>query len=195
MNDSLDNELREIEAQLANLSPNQMPDDMLKRMEQAMISWERHLPTVPVEEKIVSFNNNDHFAPVSSPESAPNKSSIHLWGAAAAIALMTGVVAVFMTESPQNTSTIANYENPSSIALSSAIPVEDRVAANTPPELSRNITHASNEGITYAGENEAPFKVLRIEYTEKVITYDNNGNPVITNKPCVEHVLIPVPIH
>jgi hypothetical protein len=164
-------------------------------MEEAMISWEHHLPSVPMEEKIVPFNEGDHLAPASSAGSAPSKSNFHLWGAAAAIALMTAVVAVFMTESPQNTPAVAKYENPSSVALSSAIPLENRVADNTPPELSRNITHASNEGITYAGKNESPFKVLRIEYTEKVITYDDDGNPVITNKPCVEHVLIPVPIH
>ncbi len=186
MNDTLDNELREIEAQLANLSPNQMPDDMLNRMEQAMISWEAHLPVLPVEEKIVPFNNSDHFFPAS----VPRKSNLHVWGAAAAIALMTGVAAVFMTGNPQDAPVIAeNVDSPS------VIPFKDRVVANTLPELSRNITHASNEGITYAGKNEAPFKVLRIEYTEKVITYDKDGKQVITNKPCVEHVLVPVPVH
>lgn len=183
MNDTLDKELREIEAQLADLSPNQMPNDMINRMEQAMISWEANLP---VEEKIVPFNNVNQ----STPASSQRKSNLHLWGTAAAIALMTSMAAVFMTGTPQE-AVFAGGE----VKSSSAIPVENRVAANTPPELSRNITHASNEGITYAGKNEAPFKVLRIEYTEKVITQDKDGNPVITHKPCVEHVLIPVPVH
>ncbi len=147
MNDTLDNELREIEAQLANLSPNQMPDDMLNRMEQAMISWEAHLPVLPVEEKIVPFNNSDHFFPAS----VPRKSNLHVWGAAAAIALMTSVTAVFMTGNAQDTPVIA-----AKVTSPSAIPVENRVAANALPELSRNITHASNEGITYACKKEAP---------------------------------------
>ena len=191
MNDTLDNELREIEAQLANLSPNQMPDDMLNRMEQAMISWEAHLP---VEEKIVPFSKVDlidSVAPASSAALAPRKSNLHVWGAAATIALMTALTAVFMTGNPQGEPVLAVIVDSTSVS-----PIENRLADNVLPELSRNITHASNEGITYAGKNnEAPFKVLRIEYTEKVITHDNDGKQVITNKPCVEHVLIPVPVH
>jgi len=53
MNDTLDKELRDIEAQLTNLNPAKMPDDMISRMEQAMISWESNLP---LEEKIVQFD-------------------------------------------------------------------------------------------------------------------------------------------
>jgi hypothetical protein len=166
MNETLDNELRELEAQLANLTPNQMPDDMLYRMEQAMIGWEDHLPVSPDDEKIVPFNSTDHSsAPTSS------KSNLHVFGAAAAIALMASLAAVFMTGNTQNASVLAGgFTSPSS-----AVPIENSMVNNTLPELSRNITHASNEGITFAGKNEAPFKVLRIEYTEKVITHDKDG--------------------
>ena len=192
MNDTLDNELREIEEQLANLNPNQMPDDILMRMEQAMISWEDHLPVTLEEEKIVPFNSINHQT--STADSATKKININAWGAAAAIALMTGIAAVFMTDGPQNTSVTVGVMNPSPATSPSIDPDDARVETNLTPELSRNITHASNEGITYAGKNDAPFKVLRIEYTEKVITHDNDGNPVITTKPCVEHVLVPVPL-
>lgn len=183
MNDTLDNDLRELEAQLANLSPSQMPDDMLSRMEQAMISWEAYLP---VEEKIVPFNN------ASDSVTHSKSSNLHLWGAAAAVALMGCVAGVFMTGNSQDHPVMAENTKP---VTSSMVPIADRDTANAMPELSRNITHASNEGITYAGKNEEPFKVLRIEYTEKVITQDSDGNTVVTEKPCVEHVLVPVPVH
>lgn len=181
MNDSLDNDLREIEAQLANLSPKQMPDDMLSRMEKAMIAWETHLP---VEEKIVPFNQLESTIPTATKPARRNN-NLQVWGAAAAIALLASLTAVFMSDNTSDTPVLAENLH------SSAITVEDRVA----PELSRNITHASNEGITFAGKNEEPFKVLRIEYTEKVTTHDKDGNPVVTKKPCVEHILVPVPVH
>ncbi|MGJ8658037.1 MAG: hypothetical protein ACSHX6_16435 [Akkermansiaceae bacterium] len=185
MNDSIDNDLREIEAQLANLSPTQMPDDMLIRMEQAMMAWETHLP---VEEKIVPFNQLENSAPATATPARKNN-HLQVWGAAAAIALLTSVTAVFMGGNSPETPVVAQNQHTSAVA------VEDRVATNSAPELSRNITHASNEGITYAGKNEEPFKVLRIEYTEKVTTHDKDGKPVVTEKPCVEHVLIPIPVH
>lgn len=186
MNDALDNELREIEAQLASLCPNKMPDDILKRMEQAMISWEDHLP---VEEKIVPFNVSEHFLTAT----ATKKISLTTWGAAAAIALTAGLTAVFMTSNPEQVAATAK-------SISSPAPrVESNAAKITQAELGieqrRNITHASNEGITFAGKNDAPFKVLRIEYTEQVISHDKDGKEVITKKPCIEHILVPVPLH
>lgn len=187
MNDTLDNDLIEIEEQLANLSPNQMPDDMLARMEQAMISWEKHLPK---EENIIPFNPTTPDPSTMVTKTAkPN--TMHFWGAAAAIALMGCVVGVFTSGDTEQVSSIANATNDRSSITETAT---DRISANIAPELSRNITHASNEGITFAGKNSEPFKVLRIEYTEKVITTDKMGNKVITHEPCVEHVLVPVPV-
>jgi hypothetical protein len=186
MNDILDNELREIEAQLASLSPNKMPDDILKRMEQAMAAWEEH---VPYAEKIVPFNGTSHSPNIR----APKKINLNTWGMAAAIALTTGLVAIFSSGEPQEKVITANAVN------SKSAPIENLVTNTSTPELSeelsRNITHASNEGITFAGKDESPFKVLRIEYTEKTITKKKDGKQVITKKPCVEHVLVPVPIH
>ena len=76
-----------------------------------------------------------------------------------------------------------------------AISIADRIPTEALPAPRRNITHASNEGITYAGKDGAPFKVLRIEYTEQVAKVDKNGKVVIIKKPCVEHILVPVPVH
>jgi len=187
MNNTLDRELQEIEAQLTELNPAIMPDELLSRMEQAMMSWENHLPT---EEKIVPFS------PVESPaesaqatRSLPNNKTFQTWSAAAAVALLLGIVAVF---SFSNDSQIQNEitQQTTTPEISASRDIQTSTA-----KLSRNIIHASNEGITFAGKDETPFKVLRIEYTEKVISRDNDGKPLVIEKPCVEHVLIPVPIN
>ena len=187
MNDTLDKELRDIEAQLTNLNPAKMPDDMISRMEQAMISWESNLP---LEEKIVQFDES-----VSTDEiHAPMKSgAMPIWGAVAAIILVSAVTSVFMSDSSTSQSSgISELSKPNkpTPALITEVPL------NTPSsELSRNIIHASNEGFTYSDNKEEAFKVLLIEYTEKVVTRDSKGNSVITEKPCLEHVLVPVPVH
>ncbi len=189
MKNSLDNELKEIEAQLAEITPTQMPKDMISRMEQAMIAWEVHLP---VEEKIVPFNQLETATP--DPSQKPRINHLQRWGAAAAIALFTSTAAIFTLTNDQPIPNLVGSQN-TSASPSSAVPVDDRVTTNLTPLLSRNITHASNEGITYAGKNEAPFKVLRIEYNETVISYNKDGKTMITENPCVEHILIPVPVH
>ena len=191
MNDSLDKDLREIEAQLASLNPSKMPDDMIARMEQAMISWESNLP---VEEKIVQFDHTTTEVDTLVVERSSDK--MHIWGAAAAIALVAGVASVFIGSSPSQDPGLAETSKNSVIPspLPSISENSDIVTSHS-SELSRNIIHASNEGVTYSDNNDEAFKVLRIEYTEKIITRDSKGNPVITEKPCLEHVLVPVPVH
>ena len=183
MNDTLDKELREIEAQLANLNPSKMPDDMILRMEKAMISWGNSLPT---EKNIVPFHKSEPAKEVLNIEKSDN---VTIWAAVAAIALMTGVASVFMSNSSSQPTVV---EVPATPAPSVAI---ETPVTTTSPELSRNIVHASNEGFTYSDNNDEAFKVLRIEYTEKVVTRDKNGNTVTTEKPCLEHVLVPIPVH
>jgi len=190
MNDSLDKDLREIEAQLTNLNPSKMPDDMIARMEQAMIAWESNLPA---EEKIIQF---DDTAEIESSVIEKPSDKMHIWGAVAAIALVAGVAGVFMG-SPSSQNSVLT-EAPKDSAQPSSIPPISKssdLVTSSSSKLSRNIIHASNEGVTYSDNNDEAFKVLRIEYTEKVITRDSEGNPVITEKPCLEHVLVPVPVH
>jgi len=190
MNNSLDKELREIEAQLTSLNPAKMPDDMISRMEQAMISWENNLPE---EEKIVQFGDSEL---TKNPHVTAKTGSMPIWGAAAAIALVAAVTGVFMTGSdmPQS-SEIAGGSEATSNSPAPVTEVSPLHTTTPSPEHSRNIIHASNEGFTYSDNKEEAFKVLRIEYTERTITHDSNGNSVVTEKPCLEHVLVPVPVH
>jgi len=189
MNDTLDKDLREIEAQLSSLNPTKMPDDMISRMEQAMISWENNLP---VEEKIVPFDLTEEQTTTIIKSTPESSDKMPIWGIAAAVALMAGVAGVFMSDSGLQTHNIVEATTESA---STKLVSESPVTPPPSPELSRNIVHVGNEGFTYSDNSDEAFEVFRIEYTEKVITRDSEGNSVITEKPCLEHVLVPVPVH
>ncbi len=191
MKDSLDTDLREIEAQLANLNPTKMPDGMISRMEQVMISWETNLP---LEEKILPLKTQE----VATSDAYNNASSskIHIWSAAAAIALLAGVASVFMTPPSKSALLTTNSSATTAAPLTHSSSNEGKLLTETAsPELSRNIIHASNEGFTSSDHNNEIFKVLRIEYTEKAVTRDSKGKATITEKPCVEHVFVPIVLH
>ncbi len=176
MPDKLNTELQALEAQLSNISATEMPEDMITRMENAMINWETHLPR---EEKIVPFAESVS-APASATTFQKTSSKFNTWGAAAAVALIATTSALFMSgNDPEVTNTN------SSVASNSVIEEQ-------PERFSHNITNASNEGITYAGQDQKPYRVFRFEYTKEVESVDENGNTVITQEPAVETILIPI---
>ncbi len=174
MQDQHDTDIKKLEQQLADLSPSPLSESILSRMEQAMISWEIHLP---VEEKIVPFETP-----------AKRKSYFSVWSAAAAVALMGTVGAIFMNST----------DEPSSDQLATFVINEDTpqqpVASSMPTHFSHQLTNASNEGITYAAD-EKPYKVFRIEYTKDVKYTDADGKIVIKQEPVVQVILVPVDVH
>ncbi len=185
MNNTLNNELKKLENQLAELTPREMPADMLQRLESTMASTQRQ------QHKIISIPNCAPTQNNNQPHA--NSSKLHSWGAAAAIALLLAITAVFMSNSNQETQTTAKTPETQNLITSSAVPMEDRLADNFKPQFTRNIIHASYEGITYPSDkNKSPSKVIRIEYTEKVITKDKNGNRIITENSCVDRLISPV---
>jgi len=128
MKEELDSDIQKLEQQLAELSPSPLTENLLSRMEEAMVSWERHLP---VEEKIVQFE-----------QPTTKKSQFPIWSSAAAV-------------------------------------------------FSHQLTNASNEGITYAGDDK-PYKVFRIEYIKDVKYTDDKGNIVTKKEPAVDVILVPI---
>ncbi len=186
MNNELDNDLKELEKHLAELSPTSLSEDMLSRMEDAMTSWEIHLP---VEEKIIPFQPiSENIAEEQPEQKVNNKSHFPVWSAAAAVALMGAVGAVFM----QDTTT---GDNNAPIAFNQATPNSSEItAASLPKHFSHNLTNASNAGITYAG-NDQPYKVIKIEYTKDVTSKDKAGKETTRKEPTFEFILLPVEAH
>jgi len=174
MQDQYDTDIQKLEQQLADLSPSPLTENLLSRMEEAMENWETHLP---VEEKIVQFETP-----------AKKKSNFAAWSAAAAVALMGAVGATFM---------LPGDDSPAD--QSGAFAVNDDSAqkpetTSISPHFSHQLTNASNEGITYAADDK-PYKVFRIEYTKDVKYVDANGKTIITKKPVVDVILVPVEVH
>lgn len=190
MQDNHDIDIQKLEQQLADLSPCPLSENLIARMEQAMISWESNLPA---EEKIVPFEAL--ATPEDSPAAHPdipqiqNKKTSHFsaWSAAAAVALMGAVGLTFMgsTDDPADAQlgTMASAENP----------VQQPTPTNITKHFSHQLMNASNEGITYAG-NDKPYKVIRIEYVKDVEHTDANGKKTIKKEPVVEHLMVPVKV-
>jgi len=198
MSDQQDPEIQKLEQQLADLSPSPLSEDLISRMSAAMDSWEQHLP---LEEKIVPFDTETAGTSTDSANAAQSvakpttkkKSSFHIWSAAAAIALMAAVGALFITPSdkPEN---LADTQKPQQFTTSK--PTVASSSPSTPktidPEqFSHQLTNASHQGITYAADNK-PYRVFRIEYTIKDKKVDADGKTTKTSEPAVQILLIPV---
>lgn len=180
MSDTLDNDLKNLEAQLSQLSPSEMPANLLSRMENAMVSWETSLP---VEEKIVPFTE-------LRKEAQPSRSGFFTWGAAAAVALMAGVGFVLTSETEQPAgNTTVNQAGAPVIAK----PIASNVIDAQP--YKKNLVNASNEGIMYAGEDKTPYQVTHLYYLEEVEFTDAQGNKKKVVQPTVEKHLTPVPVN
>jgi len=172
MKEELDSDIQKLEQQLAELSPSPLTENLLSRMEEAMVSWERHLP---VEEKIVQFE-----------QPTTKKSQFPIWSSAAAVAIMGAVAATFMTPSES-----INTAQPQSFAAATSGQPTEITPSTSPKQFSHQLTNASNEGITYAGDDK-PYKVFRIEYIKDVKYTDDKGNIVTKKEPAVDVILVPI---
>ncbi len=175
-----DIDIEKLEEQLADLSPSPLTENLISRMEQAMISWESHLTA---EEKIVPFENA-----AQREVQKQKKSYFPVWSTAAAVALIGAVGLTFMN----STNDLAD-EHLGTLAINNDH-VEQPVPATIAKHFSHQLMNASNEGITYAG-NDKPYKVIRIEYTKDVEHTDDKGNTVIRTEPVVEHLMVPISVH
>ncbi len=174
MSDKLDTELQAIEAQLTNLTAAPIPEEMIARMEKAMRNWEIHLPS---EENIVPFNESV-IVPASQKPSF--FSIFNTLGAAAAVVLIAATSYLFVSDK-------ADLPNSGSAPIASQLAIEEQSS-----QFSHNMLNASNEGITYAGEDQKPYRVICFEYTKEVKSIDANGNTVITQEPRIETILLPI---
>ncbi|WP_346187587.1 hypothetical protein [Rubritalea halochordaticola] len=183
-NDTMDNELRDLENQLGRLSPMAMPEDMLARMEQAMDRWREH---TPVEEKIVQFQS----------QSADQKSSkFYIWASAAAIALIGAVSTVLMAPDNANPGASAVAQNTAGEVEQSVTPLRQQAnivpVANT-PQFDTKITDEPSYSITYDAEGR-PHRLVKVRFEDEITLYDDKGRPVKVKKPRIEYYLVPVQV-
>lgn len=198
--DLTDAELKELEAHLELLSPTGLSTDVLMRMTEAMDRWHEH---VPVEEKLVQFEQAEAVPAQVERTHAATKSGFNIYAAAAAVALLGAAAAIVMPKLNQNTNSgIASghaTSQPSSDIDSTTTPAvgatdvfsDTNDAWLVPDSLSHNVTHTSDAGVLMSRDN-VPHRRIRIDYVDRVIVLDKDGREIEINRPGVQYMLIPV---
>lgn len=129
-----------------------------------------------VDGKIVLFNK-----PVSGSVAAGRQRRVFptSLAAAAAVALL-GAVAALMVPA----------EAPDDQAGAGPVPPPFNDPVASPVGFHRNLSDTRDEGVVWRGKNQ-PHRVLRLTYTDHVTVEDADGNPVRTERPRVEYMIIP----
>lgn len=192
LDNHLDEELLKLEEQLQEIAPSDMPDNILARMESAMLNWQIHLSE---EEKIVpiSQQNQQQFAAAASlPKTNSQFGKWSALGAAATITLFS-LVGYLFNDSSAN-------KAPVTAAVQKVAPLDGAPTVINPdkPALSNalgNFSNASFDGIVSDNRHsDRAYQVIRRYYLDKQVTTDENGNRKVEYKPAVERILIPVQV-
>ena len=163
----MDAELKKFEEDLERLCPVAMPDGMIARMEAAMDGWQDQ-----TEEKVVPF-------PVHE-EGSHGASRSGFWAAAAAVAVLGALVALFVPSGGQDRLADNRGFNPSYSP-----------ASFSPVGASSNIVAASDEGFVVT-RDAVPHRAVRVEYMDRIELKGNQGQILQVESPRVRIVLIPV---
>lgn len=181
----MDEELREIEDQLEQLSPAAMPDDMFARMEQAMEKWHEH---VPVEEKVIPFE------PVQKDRGGLRV--FNTWASAAAVALIAAASFVVFNGGDESEPTIANSLPLTTDPIAQVVPAQNVAgvvpASNT--EFDSSVTRASKDIITYDAKGR-PMRVMQVEFEDEVTVRGRDGKTYKVKQPRIEYYAVPVEVH
>lgn len=167
----MDGELKKFEEELERLAPAGLPDGLIARMEAAMAGWQ---DVEGAEEKVVPF-------PVAEELKAEGGANRSFWAAAAAVALLGAVVALFLP----------GQSTPSREAAQSPASRDYAAVAFEPTHLDRNIVQASDGGLVFT-KDDRPHRVMRIEYVDRIEFRNEAGEELHVQKPSVNLVLIPV---
>ena len=167
----MDAELKKFEEELERLCPVAMPDGMIARMEAAMDGWSDEA----AEEKVLPFPGQE--------EESAGASRNGFWAAAAAVALLGALAALFVP-TDNGTNRVANDEG--------------REAAYTPASFSpvgatSNIVAASDEGFVMTRDS-VPHRAVRVEYMDQIEFTNDQGQRLQVEVPRVRIVLIPVQV-
>ena len=158
-----------LEAQLRGISPALLSADFLASLEAAVTG----VP-FPGEVKIVPF-------PRSRPavESAPRKRPI--WAAAAAVALIGAVSALWMpAEKTEVQVTQTSAPNVPLGAVSNLVPAS----------YNRGVSEVHDEGVVWKS-NTQPHNLVRVVYKDRITLKDDKGRTYQVEQPRVEYLLVP----
>ena len=106
--------------------------------------------------------------------------------AAAAVALFGSLAALLIPNGGQ--APLADRKTPDTSPLAT-LPFASPTQV-APISFGSKLSETRDEGIVWRGKNQ-PHRVLRLTYTEQVITKDAAGNTVRTEQPRVEYMIVP----
>lgn len=167
-----------LESRLRALRPRKIPSALQTSLLDALGDT-----PFAVDDKIVLFNK-----PSSGTVRADSKRSSFRFnlGAAAAVALLGSIAAFMVPKETHNDQKTVTGEEPKSFAA----PLTITPAQVAPASFTRNPSETRDEGVIWRGKNQ-PHRVLRLTYMDQVMTKDAAGNPISTQRPRVEYVIIP----
>ncbi|MFK7911832.1 MAG: hypothetical protein AB8F34_14715 [Akkermansiaceae bacterium] len=190
-----DDGLDDLEKHLEHINPATMRTDVVSRMIAAMDSWHEH---VPVEEKVVSFSDQQ-VKPTVSGVPKPKTQSGNMIAAAAAVALLGAAAALILPhfssdekqalasggdDFPQRTLT-----NVGDFNVSNQSTAKD--AWLVPDALSHRVVNTADRGIVMS-ENQTLHRCIRLDSVERIKIEDEDGREIVISRPSVQYVLIPV---
>lgn len=174
----MDSELKQFEAELERLSPGSMPDGLISRMEAAMEGWTDVTEEVSGEiDKVVQF-------PQRSDDGDVRRGG-NWWAAAASVALLGAVAALVITSDLEKNSAdnpVASVVNPDAV----------RTVEFSPQTAKRTILDASDEDVIIANGSQ-PMRLMRLDYVDRVVFRNADGEEVHLEVPAVNYRLVPVP--
>lgn len=140
-----------------------------------------------VDEKIVLFNK----PAAGTTSNGKTRGAFRLNLAAAAAVALLGAIAAFLVPSDTAKNESAQTEvplRPETVTLApQTLPA---FPASPIAPASRNLSDTRDEGVVWRGKNQ-PHRVLRLTYMDQVTVMDAEGNPIPTQRPRVEYVIIP----
>lgn len=173
----MDSELKRFEEELERLSPGSMPEGLIARMEAAMENWE--------SEEGVSPDPVDKVVPFPRAV-AVDRGGAPRWAAAAAVAVLGALTAVFLTsESEPGSNQQAGSSSTGTIAPERAQPV-----VFAPEVATRKVLRASDEGMLDDGRH--PMGVMRYDYVDRVVFRNELGEELHMEVPSVGWRVFPL---
>ncbi|MBK1789893.1 hypothetical protein [Persicirhabdus sediminis] len=184
-------DLSKLESQLEQLKPEEMPSDMLARMEQAMCRWQDHVPAE--EEKVIAF-------PQDTPTKQEFKWGMGMSAAAAAVAIMGAVSALMFTGDTDPSASMAQKNaalppvpevaSPPQTVINGAMTTPATTVV-VPDSVQQNVVRASDAGIV-TEDGKVPHRFFKIDVLDRIQLKDGNGRVYDVERPGVRYIMLPV---
>lgn len=188
-------EFESLELHLRQIAPATMPPNMLDRMVRAMDQWHR------------DESGQEDVAGIETQRASAHANSktfgFGFYGAAAAVALLAAITAMFVSDFPTTAERSLASQSPE------VVPVQSPGVSTIPSSsgsLARRglIAPASNlltskvinskEGIVY-GPADTPYRCVEVEYVDQVKVKSPDGRSVILSRPRKDRYFIPIKMH